>query len=312
MRYSWLSSGVRFFLILILVACTNTNTLQSEKTTNTVTINTPPSQQLPKESTKRIVAMTSLSADIIHQLDKSKLVGITGSRLLNKDPKFKDITRVSEERTPPNLEKILALKPDVVIGAEGFSNQTTEKLKQLGIRTLLTKVDSWESLEELTKNLAQLIGADPQPLLNRYQKFLSNNLNCSGDECKISTLVLVSRQPILSPNKSSWAGNLLTKFPVKNIAADLQGKSPIGGYVTLSAEKILEANPEVLIIVNPPQSGSQTEFLDAFKKEPFWNKLQAAKNNRVYVFDYYGLVNAGSIDSIEKASQQLKQALSAN
>ncbi|PHM11517.1 iron ABC transporter substrate-binding protein, partial [Nostoc sp. 'Peltigera malacea cyanobiont' DB3992] len=28
-----------------------------------------------------------------------------------------------------------------------------------------------------------------------------------------------------------------------------------------------------------------------------------------YVFDYYGLVNPGSIDAIEKACQQLKQAL---
>jgi iron complex transport system substrate-binding protein len=311
MRYSWLSSSVGILLSLILFACTTTNLPQSTETQISVPTTTANSQLQPKASAKRIVALTSLSADIIHQLDRSKLVGITGSRLLNKDPKFKDITRVSEERTPPNLEKILALKPDLVIGAEGFSNQTTEKLKQLGINTLLTKVDSWESLEGLTKNLAQIIGADSQPLLNRYQTFLGNDTNCKDDKCK-STLVLVSRQPILSPNKSSWAGNLLTKFPAKNIAADLQGKSPIGGYVTLSAEKVLEANPEILMIVNPPQGGSQTKILDEFKKESFWNQLQAVKNNRVYAFDYYGLVNAGSIDSIEKASRQLKEALSGN
>jgi iron complex transport system substrate-binding protein len=309
MRHSWLSSGVAIFLSLILVACTATNTPQSKETANPLPTTNSNPEQLPKASVKRIVALTSLSADIIYQLDKSKLVGMTGSSLLNKDPKFKDITRVSEERTPPNLEKIVALKPDLVIGAEGFSNQTTDKLKQLGINTLLTKVDGWESLEALTKNLAQLISAEPQPLLNRYKSFLKNDSKCKDDKCKISTLVLVSRQPILSPNKFSWAGNLLTKFPVKNVAADLQGKSPIGGYVTLSAEKILAANPEVLILVNPPQGSSPTQILDDFKKEPFWNQLQAVKNNRVYVFDYYGLVNAGSIDSIEKASKQLQQAL---
>lgn len=311
MRYSWLSFCFGIFLSLILFACTPTDISQSAGSTIAIPTTTANSQQLSKESARRIVALTSLSADIIRQLDKSKLVGITGSRLLNKDPNFQDITRVSEERTSPNLEKILALKPDLVIGAEGFSNQTTEKLKQLGINTLLTKVDSWESLEGLTKNLAQIIGADSQPLLNRYRSFLGNDTNCKDDKCK-NVLVLVSRQPILSPNKSSWAGNLLTKFPVKNIAADLQGKSPIGGYVTLSAEKVLEANPEILIIVNPPQGGSQTKILDDFKKEPFWNQLQAVKNNRVYAFDYYGLVNPGSIDSIEKASKQLKEALSAN
>jgi iron complex transport system substrate-binding protein len=280
---------------LILVACTTPTNSNNQTTTSGTT-------QIPVKSVSRIVALTSLSADIISQLDKTKLVGITGSNLLNKDPRFKDITRVSEGQVAPNLEKIIALKPDLVIGAEGFSNQTTDKLKQLGIPILLTKIDKWESLSELTKNLAETIKADPKPLLNRYQSFIN-----PASKSNISTLVLVSRQPILSPNGSSWAGDILSKFATKNITAELQGKSPIKGYITLSAEKVLEANPEVLIVVNPPQSNSEASILDEFKKEPFWNQLQAIKNNRVYVFDYYGLVNAGSIDSIEKACKQLNE-----
>jgi iron complex transport system substrate-binding protein len=292
-----ISAIISIFLSLILAACT-TPTNPNNQTSTKTTANT----QIPAKSASRIVALTSLSADIISQLDQTKLVGITGSSLLNKDPIFKDITRVSEGQVAPNLEKIIALKPDLVIGAEGFSNQTTDKLKQLGISVFLTKVDKWESLSELTKNLAETIKADPTALLNRYQSFIN-----PASKSNISTLVLVSRQPILSPNGSSWAGDLLNRFSVKNITADLQGKSPIKGYITLSAEKVLEANPEVLIVVNPPQSNAKTSILEEFKKEPFWNQLQAIKNNRVYVFDYYGLVNAGSIDSIEKACKKLNE-----
>jgi iron complex transport system substrate-binding protein len=163
-------------------------------------------------------------------------------------------------------------------------------------------VNNWESLEELTKTLAKTIDADPQPLLNRYKTFLPKKPTQG-----FSTLALVSHQPILAPNKNSWAGDLLAKFQAKNIAADLQGKSPIGGYVTLSAEKVLEANPEVIILVNPPQGNSEATLLDSLKKESFWQQLQATKNNRVYVFDYFGLVNPGSIDAIEKACEQLKK-----
>ncbi len=245
-----------------------------------------------------------MSADIISRLDQAKVVGITGSKLFNNDSRFKDIPRVSEGQSPPNLEKVVSLKPDLVIGAEGFSNIPIQKLQQLGIATLLTKVNNWESLEELTKTLAQSINADPQPLLNRYKTFLPDKPTQSP-----STLALVSRQPILAPNKNSWAGDLLAKFQAKNIAADLQGKSQVGGYVTLSAEKVLEANPEVIILVNPPQGNSEVALLDSLKKEAFWQQLQATKNNRVYVFDYFGLVNPGSIDAIEKACQQLKQVL---
>lgn len=291
-------SALALLLSLVLVAC-NTATTQPPQVSATIT-----SQQLPQESATRVVALSSLATDIIYQLDPSKLVGMTGSKLFNDDPRFDEITRVSEGQSPPNLEKIVALKPDLVIGAEGFSTQPMQRLQQLGVSTLLTKVNTWESLEELTKKLAQLIGADPQPLLNRYQTFIPDKLTQSP-----STLVLVSRQPILAPNKNSWAGNLLAKFQAKNLAAELQGQSPIGGYVTLSAEKVLEANPEVIIVVNSPQGGSETAVLDSFKKEAFWQQLQATKNNRVYLFDYYGLVNPGSIETIEKACQQLQQDL---
>lgn len=305
MHRRWLLSALAILLSIVLVACTTANTQQPQtKVENSTEATNTNSQQLPKESAKRVVALSSLSADIISRLDQTKVVGITGSKLFKNDSRFKDIPRVSEGQSPPNLEKVVALKPDLVIGAEGFSNIPIQKLQQLGIQTLLTKVNSWESLQELTKTLAQSINADPQPLLNRYKTFLPDKPTQSP-----STLALVSRQPILAPNKNSWAGDLLAKFQAKNIAADLQGKSPVGGYVTLSAEKVLEANPEVIILVNAPQGNSEAALLDSLKKEGFWQQLQATKNNRVYVFDYFGLVNPGSIDAIEKACEQLKQAL---
>ena len=295
MQRRFILFGLILWLSLGIFACTNTTTEQA-KNTDATTISTSQQSQL----VKRVVSLTSLSADIIYQLDSAKLVGISGSSLFKNDSRFKDIPRVSEGQATPNLEKIVALKPDLVIGAEGFSNLTTDKLKELGITTLLTKVDSWEGLQELTKTLAKIVDADSTPLLNRYQTFVPDKLTQNP-----STLVLVSRQPILSPSKKSWAGNLLEKFQAKNLTADLQTKMSVPGYVTLSAEKVLEANPDVLIVVSP-----QPGLLKSFKSESFWNQLKATKNNRVYEFDYYGLVNPGSVDAIEKACQQLKVALS--
>jgi iron complex transport system substrate-binding protein len=207
---------------------------------------------------------------------------------------------MNEGRTPPDLEKIVALEPDLVIGAEGFSDQTLSKLEELGIKTIATNIDSWESLKEITKTLASAIGSDPEPLLQEYDTYLpTNNTNADTNP---STLVLVSRQPILAPNKNSWAGDLLSQFPVTNLAAQLQGSSPVGGYVTLSPEKILESNPDTLIIVDPSREG----ILEQLKKEAFWKNLKATQQNQVYVFDYYGLVNPGSLEKIKTASQQLE------
>lgn len=290
-----IGSFLGILLCLLVGACGSSQEITTNDAVSTATITAN-----MQGAAQRVVALSPLSADIIYQLDATKLVGIPGSSVLKDNPGLKNITRVSEGRTPPNLEKIIALKPDLVIGAEGFSTEATNRLKQLNIPVFLTNVNSWNALQNTTRKLAQFINANPQPLLNRYQSFITDPNDSP------TALVLVSRQPILAPNKSSWAGDLLNQFQAKNLVADLQASSNFGGYVTLSPEKILTANPDVLIFVN-----AEPGLLASLKAEGFWKQLQAVKNNRVYEFDYYGLVNPGSIEAIEKACTQLSQALAA-
>ncbi|NJN56670.1 MAG: ABC transporter substrate-binding protein [Leptolyngbyaceae cyanobacterium SL_5_9] len=290
-------------LSFVFTACATPNAQDPDVRSNSA--NSEATQ--PTTEAARIVALTSLTADILQQLDVEKLVGIPGNPLLSADSRFKGIETVSSGRTEPNLEKIVALEPDLVIGASGFHDQAAQRLEELGISTQLTDVDSLASLEELTIALAATINADPQPLLQQYENCVAQSPT-EGP----STLVLVSRQPILSPNQESWAGDLLSKFNIRNLTAELQqesaaempGQTAFRGYITLSAEKIVEADPEVLIVVDTGES-----ILEQFQSDPFWRQLQAVEGDRVYVFDYYGLVNPGSIDSIEQACAQLNQII---
>ncbi len=283
----WIKIIFAFLLGLAFIACTAPTPDRDNTSSST-------------EPAQRVVALTSLTADIVEQLAPNTLVGSVESPLLAKDIRFQDLPKVSNARTPPNLEKIVALKPDLVIGARGFHDRALDKLQDLGIATLTTKVTSWDGLLEVTKTLAKAIDAEPSPLLKRYQTFLADIPDSSP-----SVLVLFQRQPILSPNKNSWAGDLLNKFKVKNLAASIQGKSPFRGYITLSAEKILQENPEIVLVADFARQG----ILQEFKSEPFWSQLQATQNGRVYIFEYYGLVNPGSINKIEETCTKLKEAL---
>lgn len=255
-----------------------------------------PTATVPTETTEtRIVALTSLTADLVHSLNDNALVGIPGNALLRDDDRFGSLPTVSEGRTEPDLEQIVALEPTLVIGAAGFHDRTLQRLKELGTPTLTTEVNSWNDLRELTESLATTVEANPQPLLDRYDACLAQ-----ASENSPSTLVLVSRQPLLTPNKASWAGDFLTQFNVANVAADLQGDSPFDGYITLPEEKVLNANPEVLLVVDAGEN-----LLDQLKSEPFWSQLKATQQDQVYSFDYFGLVNPGSLASIEQTCNQL-------
>lgn len=256
--------------------------------------------QLTDTPAQRVVALNSLAADIVFRLDKTKLVGRPGSRLLNQNEELSQIPTVSEGQMPPDVEKIIALKPDLVVGSTGFHNLTAQKLEQQGIYTLLTYVDSWSNLESLTETLANFIKAEPKTLLQKYQTTLGSRLTDTP-----ATLVLVARDPILAPNKNSWAGDLLHRLNVNNLTSEFPNSSPRKGFASLSAEQIIEADPEVLIVIDTQADN----LLEYYKSQPFWNQLKSVKNHRVHVFDYYGFVIPGSVGAIEETISKLKRIL---
>lgn len=243
----------------------------------------------------RVVALTSLTADLINTISKDSLVGIPGSSILKKNKEFNSIPIVSSGRMPPDLEKILSLKPDLVIGAKGFHDRPLSKLNSLGISTLSTSISSLDDLDKLNKKLASKLNARTKSLEDILGSCYPKNKNKNKN-----LIVLVSSKPILSPNKDSWAGNLISSFKLNNLASEITNKTEFKGYVNLSPEWLIKSQPENILVIKTPGSDmSQYESIN------IWNKLEAVKNNKIYTFDYYGLINAGGIKAINKACQKL-------
>ena len=243
----------------------------------------------------RVVALTSLTADLINTISKDSLVGIPGSSILKKNKEFDSIPIVSSGRMPPDLEKILSLKPDLVIGAKGFHDRPLSKLNSLGISTLSTSISSLDDLDNLNKKLASKLKTRTKSLEDILGSCYSKNRNKNKN-----LVVLVSSKPILSPNKDSWAGNLISSFRLNNLASEITNKTEFKGYVNLSPEWLIKSQPENILVIKTPGSDmSQYESIN------IWNKLEAVKNNKIYTFDYYGLINAGGIKAINKACQKL-------
>ena len=248
-----------------------------------------------QENNMRVVALTSLSADLINTISKDSLVGIPGSSILKKNKDFDSIPIVSSGRMPPDLEKILSLKPDLVIGAKGFHDRSLSKLNNLGISTLSTSISNLDDLDNLYKNLASKLKTKTKSLEEILGSCYSKNKNKNKN-----LVVLVSSKPILSPNKDSWAGNLISSFKLNNLASEITNKTEFKGYVNLSPEWLIKSQPENIVVIKTPGSD-----LSQYSSINIWNKLEAVKNNKIYTFDYYGLINAGGIKAINKACQKL-------
>jgi len=268
---------------------------------NKGSINLSEENKLPINSSinKKVVALTSLSADLILNISEKALVGIPGSSILKKNEELKDIPIISSGRMPPNIEKIISLKPDLVIGAKGFHDKSLSKLNDLGIDTVYTSITNFEDLEQLHKNLALKLNATNVKPLDKilYHCYLINN---DSDSNKKNIVALVSSRPILSPNQNSWAGNLISKFKLENLAAEITSKTEFKGYVNLSPEWLLKSQPENLLVIKTPGSD-----LSQYQSISIWNDLKAVNDNKIYTFDYYGLINPGGLKVINQACKKL-------
>ena len=245
---------------------------------------------------QRIVALTSISADLVNSISNDSLVGIPGSSLFNNRKDFMNKIIISQGRNPPNLEKIIKLKPTLVIGAKGFHDKVLSKLEEFSIKTIATDIRNFSDLEELSN------------VITKNSNILKFSLKNKLPDCynlkpikKDSTIVLVSTKPILSPNSKSWSGNLLNRFKINNLSAELEAKSSFRGYANLSSEWLISKNPENLILISTPGSD-----LSKYKKLEYWNKLKAVKNDNIYEFEYYGFINPGSLLSINNACTKLQ------
>tara|TARA_X000000368_G_scaffold10767_1_gene8621 strand:- start:834 stop:1709 length:876 start_codon:yes stop_codon:yes gene_type:complete len=252
---------------------------------------------------ERVITLTSLSTDIVSSISRDKLVAIPGSSLFKDKIDYQKLPRISQGRTPPNLEEIVSLKPDLVIGTKGFHDKILSKLKEINVKTLSYELKDWDSLEN-TINLisTKLVINDsikPNEIINTNLKecVVPNEQNK-----KPNVVVLASTKPILSPNSKSWAGNLLQRFGLNSLTKDLDSKTQFRGYVNLSPEWLVKEDPDNLIIVQTRPG----QYVDFEKSQPFSN-LKAVKSDKVHRFNYYGLINAGSLESINSACLKLKK-----
>ena len=247
------------------------------------------------KSPKRIISLNSLGADIVSQLDNKSLIGIPGSTLLKNENKFSNKVIISEGRMPPSIEKIIKLKPTLVIGSTGFHDKILDKLNELNIETYKTNTKSINQLEIFMRDIANYLKKDPSTLKQSIKSCYLNSSKSRG-----TAVILASTKPLLSPNSNSWAGKLLDRFNFDNISKNLDSKTEFKGYVNLSPEIILKTKPSRIIIISFPGMNQNSLLSD-----PLLSKVISSTKSELITFNYYGLINPGSLKTINKACKRL-------
>jgi iron complex transport system substrate-binding protein len=226
-----------------------------------------------KEPARRIV---SLSPHITENL----FAAGAGDRVVGTvdysdyPPAAKRIARIGSY-TNLDLETIVALKPDLVIGWQsGNSPSEVEPLKRLGIPLFWSEPDRIEDVASNLEQFGRLAGTSSvaDAAASAYRARLADLRQRFSGRPAVRTFYQIWADPPITVGRSQIIGSAIQLCGGVNIFANLTSMAPV-----VTFEAVLAANPEV--IVASGEDETRPDWLDAWRR---WPQLTAAARGNLF------------------------------
>ncbi|MFN4151160.1 MAG: ABC transporter substrate-binding protein [Candidatus Sericytochromatia bacterium] len=218
---------------------------------------------------QRIISLTPATTEILFSLDlKNKIIGVTSDCNYPEEATKKE--KIGKFGFI-NLEKVISLKPDLIIATKDMNNQLNV-LKKYNVPIIAIQTKNLNSVISNIKLLADITGN------KKEGKDLSDKLNKKLD--KIKNISLKSKKhpkvfyciwhnPIMTTGKNSFISDMIRTTGAINISDEINLS-----FSAYNVENLLVKNPDYIVI---PES---TYKSINFSTIP-WNRLKAVKNNQV-------------------------------
>jgi len=247
------------FIALLLV----TGLVQALQVTDdrgiTVTFAQPP---------QRIVSLLPSLTETVCELGQcARLVGV--DRYSNYPASVKKLPQVGGG-LDPNIEAVVALKPDLVLMAT--SSRSGERLQSLGIKVLALEPKTHADVKRVLEKVGQVLGVTNAQSIWRTIDAATSAAAQSLPKSLDATKVYFEVDPgPYGAGESSFIGETLTRLGVKNIIP-----AKLGPFPKLNPEFIVRANPDVIMI------GQRS--VDSMAQRPGWVGMRAMREHRLCVF----------------------------
>jgi iron complex transport system substrate-binding protein len=227
---------------------------------------------------ERIVSLAPSITETLFAIGAGeKLVGVTVycdyPPQATKIPKIGGLTNI-------DIEKIIALKPDIVIGTkDGNPIEVFDRLRKLGIDVETFQPKAFQEICDTIAELGRLTGKEREAraLCAEMNKKLKE-ITASRPVKSPSVLLLYGSDPLVAAGEGSIGDELIRLAGGRNV---WEG-SP-GPYVTTDIENIIAKNPEVILDLSMGTEKDSAEI--AQRRWSRWQSVSAVRNRQIYVLD---------------------------
>ena len=199
-----------------------------------------------------IVAVSPTAVELVYAAG-GKVVGRTTTATFPEEAKSaKEIGTAYQ----PNLEQILALKPDLVVADSSIHAQPAlrKPLEELPVPVIFAGAESYQQVLDGLKLMGQVLDnkAAADTVIAGIEKAKEDAKKALAGK-KVTALALIADRDntLYAAKPSSYAGDILAQLGIENPAAAQADSGPFPGYTTLSAEKLVQFNPDFIFAITP-------------------------------------------------------------
>jgi iron complex transport system substrate-binding protein len=220
------------------------------------------------QSPQRIVSLLPSLTETVCELGHcARLVGV--DRYSNFPASLRALPQVGGG-LDPNVEAIVALKPDVVLMAA--SSRAVERLRGLGLQVLALEPKTYADVQRILLKLGLLLEvADAQRIWRAIDAGVSAAAQSLPASVRGHRVYFEVNPGPYGAGESSFIGETLSRLGVKNILP-----AKLGPFPKLNPEFVVRADPDVIMMGQRSEAG--------FAQRPGWSRIRALREGRVCLF----------------------------
>ena len=224
---------------------------------------------IPKEP-KRIVSCSPGATETLFALGlDERIVGVTN--WCNYPEKAKDKPKIGDI-TPLNVEKVVALAPDLVVAHELNGKEAVERLAELGLPVLALRPTGFAEIIDSIRLLGAATNrCDAAEALARRLEETISRVGKKGANLKkrgLKVFIALGWNPSWTAGPGSYLDEAVRLAGAENIAHELG--APWG---QMNVETVLARNPDVILTDGDPER---------IYADPLWKNVAAIQKKQVY------------------------------
>ncbi|MBC1937294.1 ABC transporter substrate-binding protein [Listeria grandensis] len=272
MNFKKIMAGLSLAFLLVLAGCgaQTTSEKAAQKPEYIATDATGAKMELSVKP-KKIVSLIPSNTEILYRLGLGdKVIGVTSSDDYPSAVKKLPVVATTEI----NVEKIISMKPDLVLGHASmmsYNKDAYDQIKKANIPVfVVSDAQTFDAAYKTFTQIGDLTGTrkEADELVASMQA--ANKVEERARKVKAKVWLEISPD-LYTAGQDTFINEMLTNIQAKNIVTEK-------GYPQYSEEQVIKAAPDVIITIYP---NAKQEIA----KRSAWKNIPAVKNNRIYDID---------------------------